>query len=658
MQDGRKRAVIENVQPMVDGGRFPAKRAVGEKAKVSADVFVDGHDRLSVRLHYRHNYGPWRTVPMQAKVNDRFEGAFVVEEVGSCQFAVEAMADQFRTWLEGLVKKRRAGKDTAAELADGASLVARTAARAEGAEAGALDHFAARLGGEDAADALDAALDDQLSQLMDRWQSRELATLQDPPAVIQADPDLALFSAWYEIFPRSVPGLSGEDRHGTFKDLEVILPEIKAMGFDVVYLPPIHPIGTTHRKGRNNVPECEPGDVGSPWAIGSLEGGHKDVHPELGSMEDFERLTARARELGLEIALDIAFQCSPDHPWVSEHPEWFRHRVDGSIRYAENPPKEYQDIYPLDFETEDWRALWKALRDVFLHWIRLGVRVFRVDNPHTKPFGFWEWCLGEIKRDHPGTIFLSEAFTRPKPMHRLAKAGFNQSYTYFTWRNTKWEIESYMTQLVEEAPRDFYRPNFWPNTPDILPEFLQYSGRPGFLIRLVLAATLSASYGVYGPAFELCEDEAPPGREEYKDSEKFQLKIRDWSKPGNIREHMTLVNEIRRANPALQTTWNLRFVPTDNDFVIAYLKHSDDEENLVLTVVCLDPYNPQAAWVQLPDDVLEPGRPFMVHDLLGDERYIWQGLSNYLRLDPEVLPARIFQVHRRLKRETDFDYFL
>ncbi len=658
MHDGRKRVVIENVQPAVDAGRFPAKRAVGEQAGVSADVFVDGHDRITVRLRYQENDGPWRESPMSPAGNDRFEGTFTLAECGICRFTVQAMVDPFLSWRDGLVKKFEAAKDVALELAEGASLVSRTSALASGPDAEALDGYAARLGSEDGEQAVAAAVDHDLALLMDRWQSRELATVADPPAVIQVDPRLALFSSWYEIFPRSVPGLSGENRHGTFKDLEVVLPEIAGMGFDVVYLPPIHPIGATHRKGRNNSPDCEPGDVGSPWAIGSPEGGHTAVHPELGSLEDFERLVEKARGLGLEIALDIAFQCSPDHPWVSEHPQWFRHRVDGSIRYAENPPKEYQDIYPLDFESEDWRGLWEALRDVFLHWIDRGVTVFRVDNPHTKPMNFWEWCIGEIKRDHPETIFLSEAFTRPKLMHRLAKAGFNQSYTYFTWRNTKWEIETYMEQLVREAPRDFYRPNFWPNTPDILPEFLQYAGRPGFIIRLVLAATLSASYGIYGPAFELCEAEALPGREEYLDSEKFQLKARDWSAPGNIREHVALVNEIRRGNPALQTTWNLRFVDTDNDFVIAYLKHSDDMENLVLTVVCLDPYNPQAAWISLPDDIMDPGRPFMVHDQLGDERYIWQGLSNYVQLDPAVLPARIFQVHRRLKRETDFDYFL
>jgi starch synthase (maltosyl-transferring) len=420
-------------------------------------------------------------------------------------------------------------------------------------------------------------------------------------------------------------------------------------------------MGESHRKGPNNTLTAGPDDPGSPWAIGSGAGGHKAVHPMLGTIEDFQRLLAKARdEYGIDVALDVAFQCSPDHPWVEEHPEWFRHRADGSIRCAENPPKIYQDIYPLDFENEDWEALWEELKSVFTFWAERGVRFFRVDNPHTKPLRFWQWCIAEVRKDYPDTVFLSEAFTRPKVMYRLAKAGFTQSYTYFTWRNTKYELTTYMEQLVNRAPRDYFRPNFWPNTPDILPEFLQYGGRPAFVIRLILAATLSSNYGVYGPAYELCENEAvAPGSEEYLNSEKYEIKDWDLDRPGNLRPLISRINKIRRENPHFQSTWNLRFLEAENEFVLFYAKWARDAGDVMLVAVNLDPYNRQTAWLNLPleDFGLEENQSYLVHDLIGDDKFIWQGGRNYIDLDPHVLPGRIFRLRKRLKKETDFDYF-
>jgi starch synthase (maltosyl-transferring) len=433
------------------------------------------------------------------------------------------------------------------------------------------------------------------------------------------------------------------------------------MGFDVVYLPPIHPIGTSFRKGRNNTTVAEPGDVGSPWAIGSAEGGHMALHPELGDMADFERFLAKAAGLGLEIAIDIAFQCSPDHPYVREHPEWFRRRPDGTIQYAENPPKKYQDIFPLEFETDDWRALWEELTGVVRFWVAKGIRIFRVDNPHTKAFPFWELLIAEVKRDHPDAIFLAEAFTRPKVMYRLAKLGFTQSYTYFAWRNTRQELVEYFTELTKSDVREFFRPNLWPNTPDILPEFLQFGGRPAFLSRIVLAATLGASYGIYGPAFELAENRAlRPGSEEYLDSEKYQLRQWDIENPWNLREMIARVNQARRENPALQSDWSLRFHEIDNEKLICYSKATPDYSNVILVVVNLDPHHTHAGWVNLDLAALGVDRehPYQVHELLGDSRYLWTGTRNYVELNPQSAPAHVFRIRRKIRTERDFDYFL
>jgi starch synthase (maltosyl-transferring) len=473
---------------------------------------------------------------------------------------------------------------------------------------------------------------------------------------VVVDRERARTGAWYEMFPRSAATERG--RHGTLEDATKRLEYVAHMGFDIVYLPPVHPIGHTFRKGPNNSPGAGPDAVGSPWAIGSEEGGHTAIHPDLGTLEDFDRLVDRAQELGMEVAMDLAYQCSPDHPWVRRHPEWFRHRPDGTIQYAENPPKKYQDIYPLDFETEGWPSLWAELKSVVDFWIGHGVRTFRVDNPHTKPFPFWEWLIGEIKAEHPDVIFLAEAFTRPKVMYRLAKLGFTQSYTYFAWRNVKWELEQYFTELTGEPVREFFRPNLWPNTPDILTEYLQTGGRPAFMVRLVLAATLGASYGIYGPPFELCEDRAlAPGSEEYLDSEKYQIRYWDLDAPHSLAEFVARVNGIRRENPALQQDRTLRFHRVDNDQLIAYAKTSD--ANAVLVVVNLDPHRRQSGWLDL--DLAQLGvdhqREFQVHDLLTDSHYLWSGPRQYVELDPSVVPAHVFRVRQRLRTEHDFEYF-
>jgi starch synthase (maltosyl-transferring) len=508
-------------------------------------------------------------------------------------------------------------------------------------------------GGEQKAMALDAAR----ASVVARHADRSLAATMTLELV--ADRKRAGFSSWYEMFPRSAGAEPGH--HGTFRDVEARLPYLADMGFDVLYFPPIHPIGRINRKGTNNTLVARPEDVGSPWAIGAAEGGHKDILPQLGTHEDFRHLLAKAREFGIEIALDIAFQCAPDHPYVKAHPQWFKHRPDGSVQYAENPPKKYQDIYPFDFETEDWRALWEELKSIVDFWIAQGVKIFRVDNPHTKAFGFWEWVIEAIKRDQPDAIFLAEAFTRPKLMHRLAKLGFTQSYTYFTWRNTKQELTDYFTDLALGPGRQYYRPNVWPNTPDILHETLQSGLRPVFTARLVLAATLAANYGIYGPTYELLES-APrePGSEEYRDSEKYQLRHWTINRPDSLWSLIARMNRIRRENAALQSDGGLYFCQIDNDQLMAYLKIDARSGNVILTVVNLDPQQPQSGWVDLDIDALklDADQPYQVHDLLSEQRYIWRGRHNYVMLDPQRAPAHVFRLRRRVRREQDFDYYL
>jgi starch synthase (maltosyl-transferring) len=650
--EGRARVIIEGVTPMVDGGRYAIKRVLGEKVVVEADIFADGHDALSAVLKHRQaGETKWRESPMRPLVNDRWRGEFTVTALGEARYTIEAWVDRFQSWRHDTQKKVKAGQDVSVELLTGAQLIEESRELREAARR-------IRDGAADPAERANLALGERIAALMEGRPDRRRATIHDRELRVIVDPVLARFGAWYEMFPRSA-GKPGT--HGTFRDVEAQLPRIAAMNFDVLYLPPIHPIGRSFRKGKNNNPTCQPGDVGSPWGIGGEEGGHKAVHPELGTLEDFERLVARARELGIEIAMDIAFQCSPDHPYVREHPEWFRKRADGTIQYAENPPKKYQDIYPIDFETEDWRALWAELKSVFDFWIERGVRVFRVDNPHTKALPFWEWAIGQIKAAHPEVVFLSEAFTRPKLMYNLAKLGFTQSYNYFPWRNTKRELTEYFQELTQTPVREYFRPNLWPNTPDILPQYLQYSGRPGFIIRLILAATLGASYGIYGPAFELCVSEPrETGSEEYLNSEKYEIRQWNLDAPENLSELIARVNRIRRENPALHSNESLRFHATDNDQLIAYSKRTEDLGNIILVVVNLDPHFTQRGWVETaPGEFgIEDQATYQTHDLLTGARYLWSGARNFVELDPRFAPAHVFRLRRRARREHDFDYFL
>jgi starch synthase (maltosyl-transferring) len=658
--DGRCRVVIERVSPEIDCGRFPIKRVVGEKVIVEADVFADGHDRVACQILYQHGDEGVHSCLMEPLGNDRWRSEFRVMTIGKYQYTVEGWIDRFQSWRDDFEKKIAAGQDVKVDLVAGGKLVESAASRATTEDAALLRQWAQRLQqNKTEASGTIVILDKKLLSLMRRYPDRDLATRYEKQLAVTVDRKKASFSTWYEVFPRSCsPEVV---RHGTFQDCEKWLPYIASMGFDVVYFPPIHPIGHAFRRGKNNSADVQPDDVGSPWAVGSNEGGHKAVHPKLGTLEDFKRFLSKAGEHGIEVALDIAFQCSPDHPYVTEHPEWFRTRPDGTIQYAENLPKKYQDIYPLDFETEKWQSLWEELKSVFQFWIDQGVRIFRMDNPHTKPFSFWEFVIGEIKKKHPDVLFLSEAFTRPHVMFRLAKAGFSQSYTYFAWRNTKQEITDYFTELTQTELREYLRPNLWPNTPDILPEFLQVGGRAAFMVRFILAATLGASYGIYGPAFELCEN-APlrPGSEEYLNSEKYELKHRDLRAPGSLKELISRVNWIRKENPALQSNHNLRFHETDNPALICYSKASDDFANVIFVVVNLDCVHAQAGRVRL--DLaslgLDATQAFQVHDLLGDGKYLWQGSKNYVEFVPESLPAHILHLRRWVRTERDFDYYL
>ncbi len=655
------RVIIESVSPQVDGGRFPAKRTAGDTVEVEADIFTDGHDAISAVLLYRHeSERNWQERPLRAQVNDRWRGGFAVSELGRYRYTIHAWVDHWETWLRDLRKRIDANADADVDYLIGADYIEQAAERAEDPDRSFLRKQAQVLREERQIEARrSSALAPELNATMLRHPDRRFATVFERELEIAVDPVRARFSSWYELFPRSTSPEPGA--HGTLADCEARLPYIAAMGFDIVYLPPVHPIGSKFRKGKNNSVIAEPDDVGSPWAIGAAKGGHKAVHPMLGTLEDFRGFVKRAGEFGIQVALDIAFQVSPDHPYVSEHEEWFRKRPDGTIQYAENPPKKYQDIYPFDFETLKWMELWDELKSVFTFWIAQGVHIFRVDNPHTKSFLFWEWAIGELKKETPDLLFLSEAFTRPKIMYRLAKLGFSQSYTYFPWRNAKRELTEYLTELTQTSVREFFRPNQWPNTPDILTEFLQIGSRAAFLIRFLLASTLGANYGIYGPAFELMESRPlKPGSEEYLDSEKYQ--IREWpvDRPDSLREVIALVNKIRRHNPALQTDWTLQFHPVDNDQLLCYSKTAGDGSNLLLMVVNLDPYHTQAGMVDLPLDRLgiEEDRPYQANDLLTGAHYVWNGRRNYVELRPDALPGHIFQMRRRLRVENDFEYFL
>lgn len=653
-----KRVVIESVSPQVEGGRFPSKTTIGDPVTVEADVFSDGHDVVRSVLRYQPTSARrWSETAMQPLGNDRWRASFVPDELGLWQFEIGGWVDQLETWLSGVAKKAAAGVDITVDLLIGSSLYAGAAERAHGEDAPKLASIGETL--EDTTvsveERLAVATSDDAVAIAQKYPDRSRETRSQNRWPLVADREKAVFSTWYELFPRSWSKKAGE--HGTFADVEARLDYVAGMGFDVLYLPPIHPIGTTHRKGPNNTLAASKDDPGVPWAIGSEDGGHAHINPDLGTIDDLRSLQDAAAARNIELALDIAFQCSPDHPWVTEHPEWFRHRPDGTIQYAENPPKKYQDTYPLDFETADTEGLWSALKGVFDHWIGEGIRIFRVDNPHTKSFPFWEWVIPEVRNEHPDVIFLAEAFTRPAVMHRLAKTGFNQSYTYFAWRSTKHELIQYMADLEEIA--DFFRPAFWPNTPDILTEEFQTGGRAVFISRYVLAATLSPTCGIYGPAYELMENTPlREGSEEYRDSEKYQIRHWDLDRPGSLAPLITQVNRARRSHRALQRQGRLMFHGTDNEMIICYSKRADDD--VVLVVVNLDPHHVQSGWVDLDLDALgvDPGHRFALHDLLTDRRYQWDGAHNFVQLDPGGVPAHVFAIRGRARTEEGFDYFV
>jgi starch synthase (maltosyl-transferring) len=645
--------VIENIEPCIDGGRYPIKRVVGQELKVSADVFKDGHDQIVVSLKWRKaGETDWQKTPMNPTENDRWEATCHFIENALHEYTIEAWEDAFKSWQVEYSKKYTAGNlDLRTELDEASILAEKAAGRATfKQDKERLLAFSRQLKNADAHFGAQLAKNPELSGLMASWPDLSLSTEYQPYLRAIVDRSQALFAAWYEFFPRSAEGKANSG--SKFRDCLPRIDDAKAMGFDVIYFPPIHPIGFTKRKGKNNSVTSEPGDPGVPYAIGSKFGGHKAVEPELGTLDDFDWLVGEVKARGMEIALDFAINSSPDHPYVKEHPEWFYHRPDGTIKYAENPPKKYEDVYPLNFHNPDWRNLWEEMKDVILFWVRHGVRIFRVDNPHTKPNAFWEWTISDIQKEYPDVIFLAEAFTRPKMMKSLAKMGYTQSYTYFTWRNTKWELTEYLTELTQTEMKYYFRANFFPNTPDILPTFLQTGGRPAFLIRAALATTLTTVYGIYS-GFELCENVPVPGKEEYLNSEKYQFKERDWNAPGNIKDYVTKLNRIRRNNRALREYENLRFHTVENEQIIFYSKATEALDNIILVLVNLDPYNSQSgfAYVPLESFGINVGDPYQVEDLLTGEKFVWNGRRNFVMLDPHSRPAHIFKVRRLIRME-------
>lgn len=650
---GQIRVVISAVSPTIDGGRYPVKRALDEPLRVTAIAVVDGHDRVTCRIQHTPP-GPAapRTVAMSPTGRaDEHRGTLTFDVIGRHGYRVEAFVDRYETWRRDAAKRAAAEKLTDTDRLEGAELIGEAAENADehDAEIGRLLRARADALVEGAP--IDRVLDDELSRHMARFHPARFVASSAPYEVV-VEPVSARFTSWYELFPRSF---------GDFGDVAERLDYVASMGFDTLYLPPIHPIGRTARKGKNNSPTAEPGDVGSPWGIGAAEGGHDAFHPDLGTERDFAKLVSAARDKGIAIALDLAFQCSPDHPYVKAHPDWFQHRADGSIRCAENPPKVYQDVYPLDFETDDWESLWNELLRVVRVWVERGVTVFRVDNPHTKPFAFWEWLIAKVKADHPEVLFLAEAFARPNVMFLLSKLGFSQSYNYFPWKLSKWDIREHYSEITRGEPIEYFRASSWPNTPDILTEFLQYGGRPAFVSRLIAAATLSASYGIYGPAFELCEARAVrPGSEEYLDSEKYQTRSWDLDAAESLRDLVARINRIRRENPALQRDRGLVFHETSSDAIVCYSKRSMDGDNVILTALNCDPHHKHSARLSLNLEALgvEPETSFQVHELLGDARFLWQGASAFVELDPHESPGHVYRLRRKLRTEENFEYFL
>jgi starch synthase (maltosyl-transferring) len=642
---GIQRVIITNIAPQVDAGSYPAKAAVGETLSISADIFSDGHDEISASAYIRKDGETgWTELPMKFVINDWWQVNYQPGTTGWYEFRIEGWVDHYKTWSKGLLKKHEAGQDVSVELQIGAQLIEKAANTTIDNDKLQQWH-SALLKPVNIAEAVQLATSDEVIKTMYAFRDPEIVTVS-PVYKIDVERKKAAYSTWYELFPRSASPKEGA--HGTFKDVITVLPRVAKMGFDVLYFPPIHPIGEVNRKGKNNSLTATADDPGSPWAIGNRKGGHKAIHPELGTLKDFKLLVKEAKKCGIELAMDIAYQCAPDHPYVKSHPQWFKWRPDGSVQYAENPPKKYEDILPFNFETDDWQNLWQELKSVVDYWIDAGITIFRIDNPHTKAFLFWEWVIAEIRKTHPEVLFLAEAFTRPRIMERLAKAGFNQSYTYFTWRNSKKELEEYMTQLTKTDMRYYFRPNFWPNTPDILPPVLIHGGENAHIMRVILAATLSSNYGLYGPVYEFGINQPHGTKEEYTDNEKYEIKHWNWNAYTRIGEVITRVNRIRKQNPALQTTWNIEFAETSNDQIICYTKNDASTGNTIIVAVNMDVYNTQGAHVKLPFEKMGITAPqnYVVHDILSGERYRWHNEWNYVQLNPYRMPAHIFKVEQ------------
>lgn len=644
---GRERVIIENVSPEIDCGKYPVKRVESEKVEVSADIFADGHNVIRAVLIFRkQGKRKWEEIPMKHIGNDRWNADFRVNETGWYEYTIQGWVDHFASWQKSFKLKYEANQDIGIELKIGALLMQESQRQASPKLRKDISKWVSAISntGDNPAKAAALVLSEEVSDIIYSCSARNDAAVYEKILRVNVERKRSLFSSWYELFPRSASPEQG--KHGTFKDVEDVIPLVAKMGFDILYFPPIHPIGASFRKGKDNAPEAGPDEPGSPWAIGSIEGGHKAIHPELGTLEDFRNVVKKAASYGIEIALDLAYQCSQDHPWVKEHPEWFTWRPDGTVQYAENPPKKYQDVLPMNFENDDWQNMWKELKSVVDYWIEQGVTVFRVDNPHTKSFVFWEWMIGEVKKKHPDIIFLAEAFTRNKLMDRLGKIGFTQSYTYFTWRNSPREFVEYLQDLTRTERREYYRPNFWPNTPDILPVSLQHKNEAAFIARLIMAATLSSSYGIYGPVFEFMYNVPHPLREEYIDNEKYETKHYDWRTMTRMRKLIALVNRIRNENPALQTTWNIWFAEVQNDQLLCYGKTDDEKKNRIFVVVNMDPNNTQGGWIKIPLEELgiSPGIDFEMNDLLTGNKFKWNGEWNYVELNPQIFPAHIFRI--------------
>jgi starch synthase (maltosyl-transferring) len=642
--EARARVVIENVLPQVEGGKYPIKRTVGETVSVTADIISDGHDIISARLMYRKTGAKkWNENPMSLVENDSWIGTFKVEETVPYEYAVTAWVDHAITWYKGFQKKLQAGDDLSLDLRIGADFLKEMAAAYKGSEKEEILTMLAKIESSNYTLAVETASSDSLLNILEKCSVKNFPSVSNSFPV-QVDRIKAAFSSWYEFFPRSSsPDIN---RPGTFNDCLPILTRLAQLGFDTVYFPPVHPIGVAHRKGKNNSTTALPEEPGSPWAIGAVEGGHTAINPTLGTLDDFKNLINHAKSLNIEIAMDLAYQCSQDHPWVKEHPSWFKWRPDGTVQYAENPPKKYQDVLPIYFETDDWENLWNALKNVIEFWIDKGIRIFRVDNPHTKPFVFWEWIMAEMRRDYPDVLFLSEAFTRPKIMARLAKVGFHQSYSYFTWRKNKSELIEYLNQLTQTELREYFRANFWPNTPDILPEYLQNTGQNHAAMRYVLAATLSSNYGMYGPVYEYSVNQPVNGKEEYFDSEKYEVRHWDWRLESPMHNLIGKINEIRNQNPAFHSTFNIQFCETDNEMLLAYYKSTEDGSNKILVVVNLDPINKQSGWVKLPINEMKvnEGETIGLTDLMDQSNYRWNETWNYIELEPQLTPCHIFNI--------------